>query len=292
MMASDQFDRGWITANAIEICAGYAPGVLTLRGLHYQLVGRGMTNSIQHYKRVVGAMIQARREGLVQYRQFSDHDREMIGRTDADPTTLEEEIETGKAQVKAWMEAYGRNRWENQPRYVEVWIEKKALQGVFASICRSRRVALCPCKGYPSLTFLYEASKRFKDAASRGQQPTMVYFGDSDPSGEDIPRSIGQNLEADFGVCVDVQVIALTTDQVEELNLPPAPVKLGDSRAAKFGGIGQVELDAVVPETLQEWAKNAIEDNFDTGLYDSLMEQEEEERGEYRAALREFVEEL
>lgn len=292
MKTVDEFDRAWITSNAIEICAQYDHGVLTLRGLHYQLVGRGMTNSIQHYKRVVGAMIKARRAGLVAYSQFSDHDREMIGETDAEPVNLDDSIGMGKQQIHAWMTAYSRNRWENQPRYLEVWIEKKALQGVFGSVCGARDVALCPCKGYPSLTFLYEASERFKDAEGRGQEPTIVYFGDHDPSGEDIPRAIASNFVADFGVSVDVQVIALTADQVDELGLPPAPVKAGDSRAAKFDGQGQVELDAVLPETLREWAADAIASNFDDELHAELMETEEAEGQEYRIALREYVEGL
>lgn len=291
-MPRDEFDREWITENAIKICAEYEHGILTLRGLHYQLVGKGMTNSLQHYKRVVSAMIKARREGTVAYDQFSDHDREMIGETDAEPTGLDEQIEEGKAQIQAWMTAYSRNRWENQPRYVEVWIEKKALQGVFGSVCRANCVALCPCKGYPSLTFLHEASGRFKDAEDRGQEPTMIYFGDHDPSGEDIPRAIHTNFLLDFAVKVDVQVIALTSEQVDELNLPPAPVKLGDSRAAKFDGIGQVELDAVPPKMLQEWAADAIAENFDEGLYEELEELEDGEREEYQAQLREFVDTL
>ena len=55
-VTNDDFTRQWITGNAIEIIGRYLPGELTLRGLHYQLVSIGMTNSLQHYKRVVKAM--------------------------------------------------------------------------------------------------------------------------------------------------------------------------------------------------------------------------------------------
>lgn len=51
----DQFTRAWIIQNAKDILSNYEDGVLTIRGLHYQLVSRGMTNDIQHYKRVVAA---------------------------------------------------------------------------------------------------------------------------------------------------------------------------------------------------------------------------------------------
>lgn len=49
----DEFTRQWIIENAIEILSRYEPGVLTIRALHYQLVSIGMTNTLQHYKRVV-----------------------------------------------------------------------------------------------------------------------------------------------------------------------------------------------------------------------------------------------
>lgn len=50
----DEFTRNWIIENSVDILSNYEDGVLTIRGLHYQLVSRGMTNDIQHYKRVVG----------------------------------------------------------------------------------------------------------------------------------------------------------------------------------------------------------------------------------------------
>lgn len=60
----DEFTRDWIIENSVEILSRYEPGVLTIRALHYQLVSIGMTNTLQHYKRVVAAMEVARWDGL------------------------------------------------------------------------------------------------------------------------------------------------------------------------------------------------------------------------------------
>ena len=289
-MANDEFDRNWIIENSIEVCGNYEPGVLTLRGLHYQLVALGMTNSILHYKRVVSAMIKCRRSGMVSYGQFSDHDREAIGETRFEETSLEGSIEKGEQQIEAWMTSYSKNRWENQDSYVELWIEKKALQGVFLSVAEDHEVALCPCKGYPSLTFLHEASERFIASQSQGFSPVIIYFGDHDPSGEDIPRSISDSFSNDFGVDVDVQVIGLTEEQCIELSLPPAPTKPGDTRSGSFSGLGQIELDAVHPDLLQQWASEAISKNFSQDLYQQLIDEEAAERIEYQKALKKYVE--
>ena len=233
----DIFKKKWITENAIEVCSQYEKGILTLRALHYQLVTRGMTNDVQHYKRVVSAMIDSRWERQVDFDTFSDLDRTMVGWTEADETLVADKIDQAQGQVRAWMMNYSKNRWENQPIYPEVFIEKKALQGVFGNVCREWDIALGACKGYPSLTFLHEAFLRFRRASRDGKQPVIIYFGDYDPSGEDIPRSIKGNM-AKFGVDIGVRRVALMEEQVVKWNLPPAPAKSTDSRTAKWDGLG------------------------------------------------------
>ena len=246
-MAKDKFNRNWITQNSIEILKRYEN--ITLRGLHYQLVGLGMTNTMQHYKRVVSAMIKARWEGLISFESFVDHDRETLGETKFEETNTEDKIDEAKHQIKLWMSNYSKNRWENQCVYPEVFIEKKALIGAFEKVCKKYDVALNPCKGYPSLTFLNDAKRRFQKAIYDEKVCVILYFGDYDPSGEDIPRSIEENL-SEMGVEVKVHRIALMEHQVIEWGLPPAPAKVGDSRTAKWEGLGQVELVAVTPDKL------------------------------------------
>lgn len=292
MAKKDEFTRQWITDNSLEIISRYEKGILTLRGLHYQLVSIGMTNSIRHYKRVVSAMIEARWAGLVDFDAFSDHDRAMIGKTEFEYTNLTDVIEAGKSSINFWMHYYSKNRWENQPYYPEVFIEKKALQGVFESVCRNNDIALGACKGYPSLTFLNEATQRFKDAENTGKTPIILYFGDYDPSGEDIPRAIKENIINLGCESIEVRRIALLHEQVVEWRLSHAPAKEGDSRTANWNGLGQVELDAVKPEKLQRMCQDAINDIFDSELYYELQKTEEEETDVYRAQLREYVSEL
>jgi hypothetical protein len=285
----DIYNKQWIIDNSIEIVDRYEKGILTLRALHYQLVSIGMTNTLRHYKRVVDAMITARWAELIDFDAFSDHDREMIGFTNYEITDVDDQISNAKEQLESWMTTYNKNKWENQPIYPEIFIEKKALQGVFQSPCRERDVALGACKGYPSLTFLHDASRRLIRASNEGKKPVIIYFGDYDPSGEDIPRSIEENIKR-FG-CEDIEIrrIALMESQVVEWKLPPAPVKEGDSRSAKWDGLGQVELDAVSPEKLQQMCIDAIEDVFDQSLYNDLLKEETYEREAYRVELRRYV---
>ncbi len=234
-------------------------------------------------------MTVSRWNGDVDFDVFVDNDRDMIGQTEAAPVDLDDEIANGKDQVKAWLTHYRRNKWENQTIYPEVFIEKKALQGVFESVTLRNRLGLGACKGYPSLTFLYDTAQRIKAAQARGKEAVVLYFGDYDPSGEDIPRSVGENLEKLGCYNVEVRRIALMEEQVVAWKLPPAPIKPGDSRSANWDGLGQVELDAVEPKQLQRLCQTAIDECFNGDDYDALKELETLEREQYQYELKKFV---
>lgn len=279
-----QFDKKWILKHGIPIIENYE-GNLTLRALHYRLVAEGMTNDLAHYKKVVNTMIDARRDGTVAYDAFLDHERQTIGYTYYEKTNLDDKVNEAKDQIKAWANSYYKNRWENQPIYPEVFIEKKALQGVFERPCSEYDVALNPCKGYPSLTFLYDAKIRFQDAINKGKTPLILYFGDYDCSGEDIPRSIQDTL-TEMGTQVFVKRIALMEHQVIEWKLPPAPTKETDTRGKNWDGLGQVELDAVEPNKIADLCRDAIREIFDLHLYNELLIQQTNERENFRTILK------
>lgn len=283
----DGYNKSWIIENSVSLVLA-AGEELTVRGLHYLLLPLGMPNTDRHYKRVVAAMRDARWKGLIPFDAFVDFEREVIGWTASDETNVDAEIDHGKGQIVAWMNNYSKNRWENQPIYPEVFIEKKTQIGVFRRDCSRREVALSPCKGYPSITFLYEAFKRFQEKEADGKRCVMLYFGDHDPSGDDIPRHIDETLKK-WGCSVEVQRIALTKKQVIQMNLPPAPTKKTDQRSANWDGIGQVEMDAVKPEIMQKMLNASIDKLFNSKLGKELDEQEASEQIEYKEGLKRYV---
>ena len=287
-MNNDIYNRQWIIENAEKILQEYAEPI-TVRQLHYRLVAIGMINDYNHYKRVVNATVKARWDDVIPMEAFIDRERQMYGETQAEEKDLNNEIENAKTQVNAWINNYSLNRWSNQENYVEVWIEKKALQGVFERPCLINNVGLAPCKGHPSLTFLNEAKQRFQNAIDKNI--IILYFGDYDPSGKDIPRSIKENLER-MDVFVEVKNIALNKDQIIKMGLSGVPPKKTDSRTVNWNGGNVVELDAVDPRALRQMCKDAIDEYFDESLFEELQEREDQELEEYKKALKEYVNNL
>lgn len=286
----DIFTKSWIIENAVKILDQYEPGILTIRGLHYQLVSLGMTNDIQHYKRVVAATGQARWDGVIRFDAFSDRERAMACSTASEETVYEDAVEEAKKQIGLWATSYHLNRWENQPYYPEVLIEKKALEGVFFRTCDKNKVALGACKGYPSLTFLHDMYIRLRYASMMGKKLVVLYFGDYDPSGEDIPRALYENLiSMGCDDSLEVRRICLKERQVVEWGLPPAPTKDTDSRSKNWDGLGQVELDAVRPEKLTSLLQDAIDSVFDLDLHEELLERQERERVDFKEEMRNYL---
>jgi len=89
-------------------------------------------------------------------------------------------------------ETYRRAIWDNQSAYVEIWLEKDALAGVVYMETEPWDVPLMVTRGDPSVSYLYEAAEAI---AERGKPAYLYYFGDLDPSGVDITRTVERGIK-------------------------------------------------------------------------------------------------
>jgi hypothetical protein len=64
---------------------------------------------------------------------------------------------------------------------------------------------------------------RFLKIKESGKEIHILYFGDFDPSGDDMDYHLNNALRF-FGLeDIDFQRIAVTEEQIEEFHLPPMP---------------------------------------------------------------------
>jgi len=256
---------------------------LTLRQIYYRLVSKQVIeNNVNEYKRLSSILVKARMEGIINFDSIEDRSRDVNIDTEESAESKEVFLSRELNWLEEWDEGYSGYslpRWHNQPYSVEVWVEKQALESLFLSVTRERRVNLAVCKGYPSLTYLYQAAKRLIE--NNDKKRVVLYFGDHDPSGKDIERYIKERLNDLEVGDIEIKRIALTMGQVQEYKLPPAPTKKGDSRSsnyiAKYGD-NSIELDAIEPDILQEIIKEAIGEYFDKEIHEEVKEESEESR--------------
>ena len=172
-------------------------------------------------------------------------------------------------------QTYRRRIWNDQPDYVEVWLEKDALAGVLYPETQKWDVPLMVTRGYSSVTLLHSAAGAIE---TRGKPTFIYYLGDHDPSGSDIPRAVEVGLQ-EFALRAEICVsrIAVTEDQIDFWKLPTRPTKSSDSRSKSFTG-DSVEVDTIPRAMLRLLVQQSIERHIDEDACVRTLMIEQEER--------------
>ncbi len=232
---------------ALDVLAAHHP--MTVRQVYYQLVSRQVIeNNRGQYQAVSALLVGARRDGTIPWEWIEDRLRRprLVQMWDG----LGDFADTVRR-------AYRRDVWTDQPAYVEVWLEKDALSGIFEDLLRQYGVTLNVGRGFDGWDSIHNAAVRYTARARDHEQPvTVLYFGDFDPSGEDMVRSLrdrlGELLPEE--ATPTIRKCALVFEDIRRYQLPPDFTKATDSRRAAFvdtWGDVSVELDALPIQVLQ-----------------------------------------
>lgn len=248
---------------------------LTLRQAYYQLVARGyIPNNERSYKNIGSLINDGRLAGLIDWHSITDRTRNLRGNSHWN----------NPAEVIASARySYLLDKWEGQPNYVEVWVEKDALVDVVGQACRPLDVPYFSCRGYTSQSEMWSAAQRFIYQSDR-ENRIIIHLGDHDPSGIDMTRDIQERLNM-FGSDVYVKRVALTMNQINTYNPPPNPAKLSDSRCGKYidqFGYESWELDALEPRVITDLITNEVTVFRDDAIYQEVCSKEEREKDELR----------
>lgn len=245
---------------------------LTVRQLYYQLVARDVIpNNLQEYKRIASIINDAKLAGQMDWDAIVDRTREFI---------TQPHWSSGADIVEACVRSYDQDRWANQDVRVFVVVEKEALVGVLSRTCKKYDVPLLAARGYPSGTVLRAfAEEQLLPAVNDNKQIVVLHLGDHDPSGIDMTRDLTERLALfTYGMVggQEVNRIALTMDQVDEIRPPENPAKLTDSRVGgyvKLYGSSSWELDALSPQYLNDLLESHITDQIDNGAWAEIEEE-------------------
>ena len=189
---------------------------LTLRQAYYQLVARGyIPNNERSYKNIGNLINDGRLAGLIDWHSITDRTRNLRSNSHWDnPADV----------IASARYSYLLNKWDGQPNYVEVWVEKDALVDIVGQACRPLDTPYFSCRGYTSQSEMWSAAQRFISQDYRDNR-VIIHLGDHDPSGIDMTRDIQERLQM-FGADVYVKRVALTMNQIGTYNPPPNPAKI------------------------------------------------------------------
>jgi len=282
-MGKDEIAK--LVAKVNEIIKEYEGMKLTLRQLHYRCVAAKLIpNTRSAYQRLGKILVKARLKGDVEFSAMEDRTR----RVESGDDKLYKPAEYFNSYydyLSKLDKYYTMPKWWGQETKVAVFVEKEALSSLFRQVTKAEGVDLICCRGYPSLTLLYETAKSLRvksPSTGKTMKVQLLYCGDFDASGMNIEEKAAQRLKEDFNVSFDIKRIAITKAQVTQYNIPPAPGKRSDPRhdafVAEHGVDWQIELDAIEPRTLQELVRKAIREHFDQDLKAERDEELEERK--------------
>jgi hypothetical protein len=280
-------------ANTI-IASFHAQGIdLTLRSLYYKFVAgdyfpetyidpkTGSKNNERSYKKLGDVVANARLAGLIDWSAILDRTRRV--QTSSHWDSPADILGACAAQFRI-------DKWASQPNYVEVWAEKDAVLSVLEVACVPLEVPYYACRGYNSLSEIWNAGyNRFRPQVQAGKKCHIIYMGDHDPSGMDMPRNVEERVnqfagtnQVHAGDVIRVRRLALNMDQILEYNPPPNPTKQTDSRSSNKEGTGYIdkygdeswELDALDPIVLRDMITAAVKKLRNDHLWLAAVEEE------------------
>jgi hypothetical protein len=246
---------------------------MTLRQLYYQLVRRNeIENKKESYDNLGSLVNDARLAGYIDWSFLVDRTRNLKGINT---------YETIQERLSNLPYLYALDKWSDQKYRIEVWIEKEALEGVFARACNKLQVDYFACRGYTSASEMYVAAQRLLKYKDDGQTPIILHHGDHDPSGIDMTRDILDRLQL-FTGGIEVRRMALNMAQIEQYDPPANFAKVHDKRFKAYQqqyGDESWELDALEPETLNKLVTDTVLQYRDETKWQAKVEQEKYDIG-------------
>lgn len=248
---------------------------LTIRQIFYRMVGRhGYDKTENAYGRLCETLNRARRAQIIDFWAIRDD-----GVSSYAPnfwTGVEQVIST----VETIADRYTLDRQTGQPVRLFVLCEAGGMAPMLARVANDYGVKVMSSGGFDSLT----AKHNFAQELSEYDRAEILHVGDHDPSGVHLFNALAEDIQA---MCIALDAppptftrLAVTPEQIAEMDLPTAPAKATDRRA--FAG-ETVQAEAIPPDVLTGFLRQAIVSRQDAQIRADLLEREEADRAEIRA---------
>lgn len=242
--------------------AEYLP--LTLRQVFYRLVVKQEIEKTENgYSRLCEICNRARRAGYISFDDIRDDGPTInTGFDFSDESELNEYITSIRSGARMDLQSY-------QDRRVWVWCEAQGMVPQLSRVAHKYGVSVISSGGFDSLTMKHDMAQQLDEDC------VVLHLGDHDPSGEHIFSSLADDI-CQLGADAEFIRLAVTPEQVAELNLPTAPPKKSDKRS--FSGAHTTQCEAISPPDLADILENAILTYTDANQYETALTWQEDIR--------------
>jgi hypothetical protein len=273
-------------------------GVLTSRSKGGHVYGQGFVKAVKYQgdridsaKFLSRLLTDARAEGIIDDDWISDETRPCkVPRLDKCPADYI------NGEIGRMFDTYYADIHQDQPFHVEIMVEKNTMFNLlWRKVASPLRLPIESARGYSSGSQRHRINERF--LASGKDKLVIVYAGDHDPDGLEMPRALVKYMEYDLGTKPTVIPAAVTMEQIRRLNLAPDMDAKSESTRFKnyveeTGETVCWELDSLPFEELIASVTAACKSVMDMNILNAALEQEKQDDirlAQLRAATVAFV---
>lgn len=170
--------------------------------------------------------------------------------------------------------------WKYQDNYVEIWFEARAMAQQFQYYTEG--ITLWPFAGDASIPYKWQMAESLRIAKERFEDKpiAVLYFGDCDKKGLEIPYNAHRDVVRWSGVDFDFRRCGLTIEQAETYNVPENPDKPGE-----------YQWEALSDEGAAEIIKQAMADYLNPNVYSQALWETEAIEAQISQKIAELLEE-
>jgi hypothetical protein len=167
-----------------------------------------------------------------------------------------------------------------QENYVELWYEANAMTSQFEHYTDG--IDLVPMAGTPSIIYKWKIARRLEDRAERYGLPIKIlYFGDCDPAGHGIAKTLEMDVRRWTDTEFDLVWCGLTAAQAKHYRIPESIDKPG-----------AFQWEAASDRAAKEIITKALGKYLDIDVIDEAQEAAEEFKEKSQAKIDQLLKEL
>lgn len=221
------------------------PYTVSARWLFYCLLQDGTFSDKKDYLRFKDLLAKARKRFYGEWRPdtLADETRRALYLGDG-YSTPEDWLKCEVATIECRLDL-----WQGLPQYAEIWFEAKAMQAQF--LYYTKNVTLRPFGGDPSIPMKWQIAKDLEDMYSRDPEREIVilYFGDLDAKGEEIPKSATGDIEEWCEAPFRFERCGLNPGHEIEFNLPE---NIDHAGAYQWEALADSQAERLIKDSLKK----------------------------------------
>lgn len=284
-------------------------GALNARQYAYRAEAAGLVTKKQ-FKYVNSVLTRLREQNVIPWKAVLDSSREFQPYRVIDSEDPEDYIEYCKSRFKEFPDQFSLPRWQYQKVIPVIFTEKEGLIQYFEMVTKFRAVSIYAQKGQVGKSHLHEVVFPWMmRQAAKGKIMRMIYLGDCDDEGFQIPLTLLQiiskwaegkpqfNIRDLFprypdriegkGSILTFERLVLKPEQVESMGLRKDPLNPRSTIAKKFVDF-KCEVEAVEPSILRSIIEEAIDETWD----EKAEEKRQQKTEEIKKPIKEKIEDL